>query len=1106
MSNAEDKQPIKKRSLSSYLSNVSSRKEELIKIAQDEKDRIAEEKERLQKEKEEQERLEKERLQKEKEEKERLEQERLENEKLEQERLENEKLEQERLQKEKLEQERLQNEKLEQERLEKEKLEEERLQKEKLEQERLEKEKLEQKRVEKERIEKEEQERDVQLKREELANSEEQSRNDAPEIKNESPERTTSPPIIRSESISHEIHRIEKRNTNHLIHDDDDDDDDEDDDEEDEIEEEINPRAETSQLLDARSHDPFSRDTLKSMLREPHNRFLDDDAQSLRSLSNRSEVEKNTVEQYKEIGSDIPEQYKEIGSDEETQEGSPLKVRRSALLPPQGQGQGDSRGRAAPPPPPRLHPDILAQTADSDSDSDLSNIEDDVRNVDISSSFLHGPSSPTRPERAERIPSSPQHSEKPVTRPKTKNKNKTKSKSKRSLYRDSGGRTRLQIACDKGKLDTVRALLAAGEIDVNDQDNAGNTPLHEAALNGHLDIVQTLVAHGADPNVRSYEMFGDTPLIDASANGHLEVVSFLLGHGADPTVTNAKGMTAYEAIEDDSELDESERELVGKIRGVLREAAAGEQCRGQSPDKSGEASPSHSPQRETSSLPFYWNDISTSAGSAKLLQAAKSGDLAYVGQYLENGGKAEFRAFFEAAKLGHAELANLFLAFGASVNSTVRDGITPLMTAVGRAHLPTVRLLLGAGADVRARDNSGHDALYYAQHPVLGRENAEEVALLREKLGPEAKPRGRAPSHGEGEESPVASGKNEESPVSNTKNEERSFAPGKRSREVSQDESSEDELPRMHSHKRSRQGTPLVVENDESEASGAESESEKQESPVEQSAQVIVPEKVEVHHETPEERALRLKAEEEYRQRKIHNKKLKEQELLRKMQDDQRKREEERQRQRDEQQQLVDAQKQQQEVERRKAIRAQYPLGLRILTGAQRTAQSPTQLPLFYTQKQNSDSRYVLDLQLVAMGIECESNGTPSLAVSPQEKEQLWNLAKFAFLHGCDASVAQQFAQCEPQQRLAFERAEYAKFAQMPMHWVVVEDELARNTPMQRIAAAENSAPVSNALAPTAVSTASPVTLPFRLQHRHAVASWLRNGARPSRDIRAPLW
>lgn len=105
-------------------------------------------------------------------------------------------------------------------------------------------------------------------------------------------------------------------------------------------------------------------------------------------------------------------------------------------------------------------------------------------------------------------------------------------------------------------------MIEEGGYDINDQDNAGNTALHEAALQGHIEIVELLIENGADVNIKSIEMFGDTPLIDASANGHLDVVKYLLKNGADPTIRNAKGLTAFESVDDESEFDDEEDQKI----------------------------------------------------------------------------------------------------------------------------------------------------------------------------------------------------------------------------------------------------------------------------------------------------------------------------------------------------------------------------------------------------------------------------------------------------------------------------------------------------------------------------------------------------------------
>lgn len=70
------------------------------------------------------------------------------------------------------------------------------------------------------------------------------------------------------------------------------------------------------------------------------------------------------------------------------------------------------------------------------------------------------------------------------------------------------GGTALTTACQRGRLDVVKALLAHGA-DVNSGDDKEMTPLHYACGNGQLQVVQFLLRHGAKPSLKDED--GDTP-------------------------------------------------------------------------------------------------------------------------------------------------------------------------------------------------------------------------------------------------------------------------------------------------------------------------------------------------------------------------------------------------------------------------------------------------------------------------------------------------------------------------------------------------------------------------------------------------------------------
>src|SRR3546814_2567226 len=75
---------------------------------------------------------------------------------------------------------------------------------------------------------------------------------------------------------------------------------------------------------------------------------------------------------------------------------------------------------------------------------------------------------------------------------------------------------------------------------------------------------------------------------------------------------------------------------------------------------------------------------------------------------------------------GNADIVALLLEHGARVDEENRDGRTPLMTAAIKGHLPAVRTLIDAGADVTRSDYTGRTALDLARE---GRSRQVEQAL-----------------------------------------------------------------------------------------------------------------------------------------------------------------------------------------------------------------------------------------------------------------------------------------------------------------------------------------------------------------------------------------
>jgi ankyrin repeat protein len=100
----------------------------------------------------------------------------------------------------------------------------------------------------------------------------------------------------------------------------------------------------------------------------------------------------------------------------------------------------------------------------------------------------------------------------------------------------AGWRTPLQYACSNGKVAAVKLLLAAG---ADPNWLGGDPPIVMAADKGHLEIVQVLLAAGVKTGARTLNRA--TPLHMACQKGHIRVVETLLDAGADPTAQTLSG-------------------------------------------------------------------------------------------------------------------------------------------------------------------------------------------------------------------------------------------------------------------------------------------------------------------------------------------------------------------------------------------------------------------------------------------------------------------------------------------------------------------------------------------------------------------------------------
>jgi ankyrin repeat protein len=98
-------------------------------------------------------------------------------------------------------------------------------------------------------------------------------------------------------------------------------------------------------------------------------------------------------------------------------------------------------------------------------------------------------------------------------------------------------------SCALGRLDRVRAIVAADEAATHSFAPDGHTPLGLACFFGHGDVVSFLVREGADVNLHSKNAQRVAPLHAAAARNDVEIVGALLEAGADPNRRQEGGVT-----------------------------------------------------------------------------------------------------------------------------------------------------------------------------------------------------------------------------------------------------------------------------------------------------------------------------------------------------------------------------------------------------------------------------------------------------------------------------------------------------------------------------------------------------------------------------------
>lgn len=272
--------------------------------------------------------------------------------------------------------------------------------------------------------------------------------------------------------------------------------------------------------------------------------------------------------------------------------------------------------------------------------------------------------------------------------------------------------TPLHIAAEVGAVEVCEFLIANGG-DINDRNEDCDTPLHFAARAGKAGVCACLLAHGAEPNPRTKR--GATLLWLAARAGYSTVCDVLLSHGADVHAICERSPFSALACAC----------LAGSIDccSLLVSHGADVTGKGGDPDRSPLAIAIRGghlhvcPWLVERGADVDW--VFRSVGGSVLLDATQHNRPELVEWVLQRGISARATGKYDTPALlrtTHVKTCETLLAYGADVNQTNEDGVTPLHNAALVCAPQVCKLLIDEGAIAVAEDVDGSTPLSKAMH------------------------------------------------------------------------------------------------------------------------------------------------------------------------------------------------------------------------------------------------------------------------------------------------------------------------------------------------------------------------------------------------------
>ena len=249
-------------------------------------------------------------------------------------------------------------------------------------------------------------------------------------------------------------------------------------------------------------------------------------------------------------------------------------------------------------------------------------------------------------------------------------------------------------AASENDLVAIRRELA-NSVSPDVKSECGLTPLHIATLANHPLAIEVLLAHGADVSLTDRE--GNTALHMASFLGRTQVVRLLLKAGSDPARRNHLGFSSMDNVA--ISWSEGLEGYYHQVECVLKTKLDLKRIRAERPivlrllASKGTISPDVIP-------------------SVSIWRAAMTGNSAAVEQHTQTGTNINTKEdlsgstpLIVAATFGQVEVAKILIKAGADLNARNNSGGTALHVACFYCQPEMVELLLNEGADPELHNN-----------------------------------------------------------------------------------------------------------------------------------------------------------------------------------------------------------------------------------------------------------------------------------------------------------------------------------------------------------------------------------------------------------------